>query len=90
MFIPPPHFYRQNIFLHLVACVLHTRGETANTIRETGDFEKYPITAVWAIASEDFRAPRRTGSIEPLARDGKYTEGVGCVAGVFLYGLDSH
>ena len=46
MFIPPPHFYRQNIFLHLVACVLHTRGETANTIRETGDFEKYLITVV--------------------------------------------
>ena len=37
MFIPPPHFYRQNIFLHLVACVLRTRGETASTIRETGD-----------------------------------------------------
>ena len=46
MFIPPPHFYRQNIFLHLVVRVLRTRGETANTIRETGDFEKYLITVV--------------------------------------------
>jgi len=46
MFIPPPHFYRQNIFLHIVVRVLRTRSETANTIRETGDFEKYLITAV--------------------------------------------